>query len=171
MAGLDIIISAERPRDAEAVKQLEERAFGPGRFARSAYRLREGNPHDPALSFVARVSTLVVGSNRLSRIRVGGRPALLLGPLTVDPAFRSKGIGRMLVEASVTAAREAGHALVLLVGDEAYYGRMGFRRVAPRSVAMPGPVDPLRVLALELADGALEGLAGEVRAYLPSPPA
>jgi predicted N-acetyltransferase YhbS len=164
MAGLDIVISAERPQDAPAVKLLEERAFGPGRFARSAYRLREGNPHDPALSFVARVSTLVVGSNRLSRIRVGPRPALLLGPLTVDPAFRSKGIGRMLVEASVDAARQAGHAVVLLVGDEAYYGRMGFQRLKPGSVALPGPVDPMRVLALPLADGALDGLAGEVRA-------
>jgi predicted N-acetyltransferase YhbS len=163
MAGLDIIISAERPQDAPAVRHLEERAFGPGRFARSAYRLREGNPHDPALSFVARVSTLVVGSIRLSRIRVGERPALLLGPLTVDPAFRSKGLGRMLVEASIAAAKAAGHAAILLVGDEAYYGRMGFRRLQPGIVAMPGPVDPMRVLALGLADGALDGLAGAVR--------
>jgi predicted N-acetyltransferase YhbS len=163
MTGLDIVISAERPQDADAVKVLEERAFGPGRFARSAYRLREGNPHDPALSFVARVSTLVVGSVRVSAIRIGQRPGLLLGPLTVDPAFRSKGIGRMLVEAAATAARGAGHAVMLLVGDEAYYGRLGFQRLRPGSVSLPGPVDPLRVLALPLRDGALEGLAGDVR--------
>lgn len=166
MAGLDIIISAERPQDAAAVQQLEERAFGPGRFSRAAYRLREGNPHDPALSFVARVSTLVVGSVRLSPIRIGKRPALLLGPLTVDPAFRSKGIGRMLVEASITAARTAGHAAVLLVGDEPYYGRMGFLRLNPGRVIMPGPVDPMRLLALPLQDGALDDLAGEVRPAL-----
>jgi predicted N-acetyltransferase YhbS len=169
MAGLDIVISAERAADADSVKLLEERAFGPGRFVRSAYRLREGNPHDPALSFVARVSTLVVGSVRVSPIRIGQRPALLLGPLTVDPAFRSKGIGRMLVEAAIAAARNSGHAVMLLVGDEAYYGRMGFQRLRPWSVAMPGPVDPMRVLALPLAEGALEGLAGDVRTSLPSP--
>ncbi len=164
MAGLDIVITAERPQDLDAVRLLEERAFGPGRFARSAYRLREGNPHDPALSFVARVSTLIVGSVRMTPIRIGQRPALLLGPLTVDPAFRSKGIGRMLVTAAAEAARDAGHEIVLLVGDEAYYGRMGFQRLRPGSVALPGPVDPLRVLALPLKDGALEGLAGEARA-------
>jgi predicted N-acetyltransferase YhbS len=169
MAGLDIVITPERPGDTQAVRLLEERAFGPGRYARSAYRLREGNPHDPTLSFVARVSTLVVGSVRLSRIRIGERPALLLGPLTVDPAFRSKGIGRLLIEASVATARQAGHAVVLLVGDESYYGRIGFRRLTPGAVNMPGPVDPMRVLGLPLADGALDGLTGDVRPALVPP--
>jgi predicted N-acetyltransferase YhbS len=163
MAGLDIIVSAERPEDSGAIRLLEERAFGPGRFARSAYRLREGNPQDMSLSFVARVSTLVVGSIRLSRIRVGRTPALLLGPLIVDPAFRAKGIGGRLIDAAITAARAGGHRVVLLVGDEPYYGRMGFRRLPPGRVAMPGPVDPLRLLALPLADGVLEGLSGDVR--------
>jgi predicted N-acetyltransferase YhbS len=163
MAGLDIVISAERPQDASAIQILEERAFGPGRYARSAYRLREGNTHDPALSFVARVSTLVVGSVRLSRIRIGQTSAVLLGPLIVDPAFHAKGIGRMLVEASVAAAQAAGHGVVLLVGDEPYYGRFGFRRLPPGRIAMPGPVDQMRVLALPLAEGAADALAGDVR--------
>ena len=164
MAGLDIVIAPERAEDADAIEGLEVRAFGPGRFARTAYRLREGNPHDRALSFVARVSTLVVGSVRLTPIRVGDEPALLLGPLTVDPAFRSKGIGRMLMEAALAAARQRGHRVVLLVGDEAYYGRIGFRRVPPGRIAMPGPVDPMRLLAHGLEDGAAERLAGRVTA-------
>jgi predicted N-acetyltransferase YhbS len=164
MTGLDIIISAERSQDEPAVRLLEERAFGPGRFVRSAYRLRENNPHDPALSFVARVSTLVVGSVRVSHIRIGHQPALLLGPLTVDPAFRSRGIGRMLVEASASAAAAAGHTAMLLVGDEAYYARMGFQRLKPGTVAMPGPVDTMRLLARPLSEGALEALSGDVRA-------
>jgi predicted N-acetyltransferase YhbS len=115
------------------------------------------------LSFVARVSTLVVGSVRLSRIRIGQTSAVLLGPLIVDPAFHAKGIGRMLVEASVAAAQAAGHGVVLLVGDEPYYGRFGFRRVPPGRIAMPGPVDQMRVLALPLAEGAADALAGDVR--------
>lgn len=164
MAGLDIVIAPERAEDAGAIEGLEVRAFGPGRFARTAYRLREGNPHGRDLSFVARVSTLVVGSVRLTPIRVGEASALLLGPLTVDPAFRSKGIGRMLVEAALASAKERGHRVVLLVGDEAYYGRIGFRRVPPGRVAMPGPVDPMRLLARELEDGAAADLAGRVSA-------
>jgi predicted N-acetyltransferase YhbS len=164
MAGLDIVITPERGADAPAIRELEERAFGPGRFARTAFRLREATAHDPALSFVARVSTLVVGSIRLTPIRIGERPALLLGPLTVDPAFRSRGVGRNLIEASLAAARAAGHQIVLLVGDLAYYERVGFARARPGALAMPGPVDPSRVLVLALAEGALDGLSGVVRA-------
>lgn len=164
MAGLDIVIAPEREADEAAIKGLEERAFGPGRFSRTAYRLRESNTHDQALSFVARVSTLVVGSIRLTPIRIGEDPALLLGPLTVDPAFHSKGIGRMLMEASIAAAKAAGHRLVLLVGDEAYYARVGFRRADPRRIQMPGPADPARVLMLELAEGAAAAAAGRVGA-------
>ncbi len=100
---------------------------------------------------------------RLSRISIGGGPALLLGPLIVDPAFHSKGIGRSLVEAAAAAAAKAGHRVVLLVGDEPYYGRLGFRRLPPGAVVMPGPVDPMRLLALPLAEGALDGLRGHVR--------
>ncbi len=162
MAGLDIIIAPEREVEAPAIAVLEERAFGPGRFARTAFRLREKSPHDIQLSFTARISTLVVGSIRLTPIRIGDQPALLLGPLTVDPAFHSKGIGRMLMEASLTAATKAGHGLVLLVGDEAYYSRAGFKRLPHGKIIMPGPVDPTRVLVRELADGALENLHGLV---------
>ncbi len=161
MAGLDIVIAAERDHDADAIAGLETRAFGPGRFARTAYRLREENPHDLSLSFVARVSTLVVGSVRLTQIRVGDAPALLLGPLTVDPAFRSKGIAQRLVETALAAAEAQGHRAVLLVGDEAYYTRMGFKP-APASVQMPGPVDPRRVLVRAIGSGPDAPLSGRV---------
>lgn len=162
MALLDIVIAPERDADAGAIEGLEQRAFGPGRYARTAYRLREGNPHDRALSFVARVSTLVVGSIRLTQIRVGDAPALLLGPLTVDPAFRSKGIGRMLIEAALEAAKAGGHQAVLLVGDEAYYARVGFKRASMDRFVMPGPVDPMRLLVRELTAGAADKMAGRV---------
>jgi predicted N-acetyltransferase YhbS len=161
MPGLDIAIAPEREADTASINLLEERAFGPGRFSRTAFRLREGNPHDRALSFIARVSTLVVGSIRLTRIHIGAHPALLLGPLTVDPAFHSRGIGKMLIDAALDAARALGHKLVLLVGDEAYYARSGFRRVPPGKIMMPGPVDPMRVLVRELVEGALAETGGQ----------
>ena len=162
MAGLDIIIVNEREADAHAVSILEERAFGPGRYARTAFRLREGNHHDLSLSFIARVSTLIVGSIRLSHIMIGSHPALLLGPLTVDPAFRSKSIGKMLMEAAITEAKIQSHRLIILVGDEAYYGRVGFKRASTSRIIMPGPVDPMRLLALELVEGAASNAKGAV---------
>lgn len=162
MPDLSLVLSPQTPADQPAIDRLDERAFGPGRFARSAYRLREGIAPDYRLSYVARVGTLLVGANRMTPIRCGDRPALLLGPLTVEPAFRSGGIGEALVMKSLDAARAAGHRLVLLVGDEAYYGRMGFKPVPEGRLTFIGPVDPARLLYCELEDGAFEGVGGRV---------
>ena len=140
--------------DRATIERLNARAFGPGRFARSAYRLREGVPADPELSCVAWVGTLLVGANLITPIRCGEAPALLLGPLTVDPAFRSRGIGAALVRRSLETARAAGHALVLLVGDLPYYERFGFQHVPEGRLIFCGPVDPMRLLCCELANGA-----------------
>ena len=161
---LSVVVVREAPADAPAVERLAERAFGPGRFARTAYRLREIAEPDWSLCLVARVSTLLVGANRMTPLRIGDTPALMLGPLTVDPAFRGRGIAAGLVTRALDAAREAGHRLVLLVGDEPYYRRFGFARVPAGRIAMPGPVDAARVLWCELVPGAAEGVSGAVGA-------
>ena len=163
MPDLPLILEPETPDDAEAILRLNERVFGPGRFARTAYRLRETTDADLSLSFVARVGTLLVGANAMTRIHIGETPALLLGPLIVEPVFRSQGIGEALVKQSLDAARAAGDRLVLLVGDEPYYGRMGFAPTPPGRIVLPGPVDPARVLHCELQPGAFAGVAGKVR--------
>jgi predicted N-acetyltransferase YhbS len=163
MTDLSLVLSPLTQADLGAVERLDERAFGPGRFARSAYRLREGIEPDYHLSFAARVGTLLVGANRMTPILCGDSPALLLGPLTVDPAFRSSGIGEALVAKSLEAARAAGHTLVLLVGDMSYYGKMGFFPAPPDRLAFIGPVDPDRLLYQELAEGAFARARGKVR--------
>jgi predicted N-acetyltransferase YhbS len=163
MSDLSVTIRPETAADADAIERLHARTFGPGRYAKTAYRLREGGPHALALSFTARIGTLLVGSVRLTAIRIGETPALLLGPLTVEPPFRSRGIGRTLIERALAEARTQGHRLVVLVGDEPYYARAGFKRAAKGSALMPGPVDPARLLIAELAPGAFEGVCGPIR--------
>ncbi|HEY4773357.1 MAG TPA: N-acetyltransferase [Xanthobacteraceae bacterium] len=163
MSDLSVTILPETAADADAIERLHERTFGPGRFARTAYRLREGISHALALSFTARIGTLMVGSVRLSPIRIGDVPALLLGPLTIEPPFRGRGIGRQMLTRALTQARERGHRLVVLVGDEPYYSRVGFKRILKGRVKMPGPVDPDRLLVAELVEGAFEGVSGPIR--------
>ncbi|HYA79349.1 MAG TPA: N-acetyltransferase [Methylocystis sp.] len=163
MIDLAIRFSSLTPQDEAAIEKLDERAFGPGRFARTAYRLREGVEPDYALSFVAHVGTLLVGANRMTPILIDLTPALLLGPLTVEPAFRSQGVGEALMKKSLDAAAAAGHGLVLLVGDEDYYGRAGFSRVPNGKIVMPGPVDPDRLLYHELREGAFAATSGRMR--------
>ena len=164
MTDLPLVLAPVSPRDAASIEKLEQRAFGPGRFARTAYRLREGAARDPALSFTAHVGTFLVGSIQMTPVVCGGAPALLLGPLTVEPAFHSRGIGGSLINAALTGAQSAGHALVILVGDEPYYRRFGFVRVPAGQLVMPGPVDTGRFLARELTPGALGAARGAVTA-------
>jgi predicted N-acetyltransferase YhbS len=161
---LSLVIRPELPVHAEAIERLHERAFGPGRFARTAFRLREGSGHLLDLSFTALVGTLLVGSVRMTPVSAGEVPALMLGPLTVEPAFEGRGIGAALTGRAIETAREKGHGLVLLVGDEPYYSRFGFKRIPPRRLELPGPVNPDRFLALELTDGTLKDARGMVAA-------
>ena len=163
MNDLTITIAPEDPKDAQAIERLHERTFGPGRFVLSAYRLREHVDHVLDLSFTARIGTLLVGSVRQLPVSIGDTPALLLGPLTVEPPFRKRGIGEALLERALTEARAKGHRLVLLVGDEAYYSRVGFMKVPKGRATMPGPVDYDRLLVAELASGAFDGVSGAIR--------
>jgi predicted N-acetyltransferase YhbS len=163
MSELDLTIVPETPSDALAVERLNERTFGPGRYARSAYRIREGRGHLLELSFVARIGTLMVGSIRLTPVCIGDTPALLLGPLTVEPPFRSRGVGAALMARALKDAKAKGYKLVVLVGDEPYYGRSGFKRVPKGQVKMPGPVNPARLLVNELVPGAFDGVTGLIR--------
>jgi predicted N-acetyltransferase YhbS len=163
MNDLSLTILPETPEDTVAIARLNARTFGPGRFAKSAYRIREEVSHILGLSFTARVGTLLVGSVRVSPIVIGMTPALLLGPLTVEPPFRDRGIGQKLIARALAAAKAEGHRLVVLVGDEPYYGKAGFKRIPKGQVTMPGPVDPARLLISELAPGAFDGVSGTVR--------
>jgi predicted N-acetyltransferase YhbS len=156
-------IAAERPNDAQAIERLHERTFGPGRFVLTAARLREQVSHRLDLSFTARIGTLLVGSVRQVPVCIGETPALMLGPLTVEPPFRSHGIGRALMERALSEAKAKGVRLVILVGDEPYYARVGFKRVPKGRATMPGPVDYARLLVAELVDGAFEGVSGQIR--------
>src|SRR2546425_6438542 len=129
MSDVSLTILPETADDALAIERLHERTFGPGRYAKPAYRIREGAGHRPELSFTARIGTLLVGSVRLTPIRIGAARALLLGPLTVEPPFRERGIGQALIERALAQAKAEGHRLVVLVGDEPYYGKCGFKRI------------------------------------------
>jgi predicted N-acetyltransferase YhbS len=166
MTDLPLLIQPETPDDAGAIQRLNERVFGPGRFARTAYRIRESTEPDPRLSFVARVGTLLVAANAMTPIVIGKTAALLLGPLIVEPVFRSQGIGEALVMRSLAEAKAAAWKLVILVGDESYYARMGFNPVPVGRIVLPGPVDPARLLYCELEPNALEAAEGEARGMI-----
>lgn len=158
-----VVFRLEQASDRNAIDAIHESAFGPGRFARTAFRLRGDAPSDPALSFVALVSEKVVATLRLTPIQIGHKAALLLGPLAVLPDFANNGFGRALVKQALTTATTQRHKAILLVGDHAYYGPLGFLRVTPGQIVLPGPVDPLRILLAPLNGAAVTDFSGPAR--------
>jgi predicted N-acetyltransferase YhbS len=157
------VLQPERPIDAPQVESLIDRAFGPGRFAKTAERLREGREPVRDLSFCAWSDGVLVGCVRQWRILVGETPAIFLGPIAVESDQRRHGLGASLIEAAAAAAKAAGHGAIVLVGDAPYFGPLGFN-AAPR-LRMLGPVDARRLLVRALIPGgadALEGLIAPV---------
>jgi predicted N-acetyltransferase YhbS len=149
------------PADLAQVADLNARVLGPGRFTRTAYRVRERAPAISRYCRAALLGSRMIAAVRFTHVTIGGAEgALLLGPLVVDPEFAGKGHGRQLVGEALELARADGIRLAVLVGDEPYYARFGFHPVPPGQILLPGPVDPKRLLAAELAAGALPSFRG-----------
>lgn len=161
--------------DMTAVTQLHERVFGPGRFTRTAYRVREGRAKTglPLSAYCRCVvqGPRIIGALSLTEIKIGGTPgALLLGPIVVDPEFAGQGYGRGMIAEAMEAARRDGRRLVVLVGDAPYYGPLGFQVIPAGQIVLPGPVNPARLLAAELQPGALADYRGVIGGRRPARP-
>ena len=158
------LIRLQTPDDEPVLTSLNERAFGPGRFARTAYRVREGAITDPRLNLCIGQGRDMVGAVQFTPIEIGGSDkALLLGPLVIEDAYKNQGWGLKLMLEGMGRAREFGYKIVILVGDLPYYARAGFATAPTGRIVMPGPVDPARLLYAELAPGALASFQGAVR--------
>ncbi len=165
-------IVREREADAPAREALLDRAFGPGRHLKTSARLRVGHLPAQGLSLIARDCDTdgMLGSVRLWSVALGdgrdgdGRPALLLGPLGVEPDAQGRGVGAKLMRFAIAEAAFRGAAAIILVGDPEYYARFGFSAEPMRNLRLPGPVEQRRFQGLELQPGALGGASGLVRA-------
>jgi predicted N-acetyltransferase YhbS len=156
----DLVYLTEDASHDVAIEIINEEAFGPGRFARAAARIREQGPHDRSLSFICADNGETIASVRMTPVMAGSVKGHLLGPLAVRPSHKNMGIGRELVRIAIDAARRKGSQAVILVGDPPYYQPLGFEKVRYAALEFPGPVDPARVLVVPMAEGVHAGLAG-----------
>ena len=163
MCRSEFSLERELPLHVNTIEQLHRDAFGPGRFARTAFRVREGVDPVPSLSYVALSHGHMAGSVRLSPITIGACNALLLGPLAVHPDFKKKGAGQLLMEKAIEEAKALDYCAILLVGDFDYYSRFGFVQVPAGQITMPGPVDPQRLLILPFAPDSAKTCQGLVK--------
>jgi|SRR5665213_743728 len=157
-------IRSEREQDVAVRETLLDACFGDDRQERTCQRLRDGHTPAEGLAFSAMREGRLVGTLRLWRVNAGGVPALVLGPLAVNPLCRGLGMGAALVTHALTAAKARGHGAVILLGDAAYYTRFGFSAAPTAKLQLPGPFERDRLLALELREGALDGVSGLIEA-------
>ncbi|MDR6658816.1 putative N-acetyltransferase YhbS [Tardiphaga robiniae] len=153
-------IRAERGSDVAARESLLDVCFGASRHARTCQRLRDGRLPAEGLAFSAVVQGRLVGTIRLWHVDAGGRAALMLGPLAVDPGARDLGLGAALMNHAIAEASARGHGAIVLLGDAPYYARFGFMPRKMTDLALPGPFERDRLLGLELKPGALDGARG-----------
>ncbi|RCL02759.1 MAG: Acetyltransferase [Candidatus Tokpelaia sp. JSC188] len=163
MSLLDITYMCELAAHDSEIEKLNAEAFGPARYTRAAYFIRQGGPHDLSLSFVALAGKSLIGSLRMTPIAIGSSRALLLGPIVVCPDCKNTGVGSKLIKTALDSAKKAGHQLIILIGDEPYYRRFGFKKTLSHKILMPAPVNPQRLLAYEVTENALQGAVGLVR--------
>jgi predicted N-acetyltransferase YhbS len=164
MSSATILIRTQKPSDEKAIANLHCRAFGPGRFARTAYRIREGCITEPTLNLCALVGEEMIGAIQFTPISIGGeKRALLLGPLVVTELYKNQGFGLKLMAEGLGRGKSLGYLLAILVGDLPYYARAGFKRAPEGWISLPGPVDPARLLYAELEADALPRFRGEAR--------
>ena len=155
-------IRSERASGVVAREALLDACFGENRHARTCQRLRDRRVPAEGLALSAVAHGRLVGTLRLWHVSAGGVPALVLGPLAVDPACRDLGIGAALMNHALAAAKARGHGAVVLLGDAPYYARFGFSALKTGELSLPGPFERDRLLALELRAGALDGASGMI---------
>jgi predicted N-acetyltransferase YhbS len=157
--------AAEKPEHADAIERVLDRAFGPGRHAKTSERVRErGARHEPMLSRIALDDAGdVIGVCRIWSVEAGA-PLYFLGPLAVDPGAQAAGLGLALTREAVAACRATRGNGIVLVGAERFFRPLGFAVVPTGRITLPGPVDPARLLWLELKLGGLEKAQGEIGA-------
>ncbi|WP_137130343.1 N-acetyltransferase [Rhizobium sp. FY34] len=156
-----VYLTEDASHDA-IIELINAEAFGPGRFAKAAARIREQGPHDRSLSYICADDGETIASVRMTAVKAGGVDAHLLGPLAVRPSHKNLGIGRELVRIAIEAARRKGSEAVILVGDPPYYMPLGFEKVSYGALTFPGPVDAGRVLVVPLAEGVHARLKGVI---------
>jgi len=162
LAAAPLAIRSERGSDVVAREALLDVCFGGERHARPCQRLRDGRLPAEGLAFTAVHQGRVVGTIRLWHVAAGGRAALMLGPLAVDPAVQKLGIGGALMRHAIAQARKRGHQAIVLLGDAPYYARFGFSAAKAKDLALPGAFERERLLGLELVEGALDTAWGMI---------
>lgn len=159
------VVRVETEADREAVREINELAFGEAVEADLVDALRRGA--GPRISLVAEEGGRIVGHIFFSPVTVGEGgaefEALALGPMAVLPEFQRRGVGSALVREGLAQCLRLGHEVVFVVGHPEFYPRFGFVPARAKGLACEYDVPDEVFMVAELRSGALAGRGGLVR--------
>lgn len=142
-------IRTATPRDREAIRAVEEHAFGQATEAGLVDALVESG--QVVLELVAEEDGQIVGHVLFSRLHLTNgshvTPAVALAPLAVEPDYHGTGIGGALVREAHQRLKAAGEVLSIVLGDPAYYGRFGYNHARAAGFVSDYQCDALQALA------------------------
>ena len=159
------LVLDEKVDDNNEVESLLNLVFTPQRTKLGSYYFRKNVSR---VEFLCKVIKNdyghIVGSIRYWPVCLGEEKlsCLLLGPLAVHPICQGEGIGAKLILKTLCLAEKFGWQRIILVGDESYYSRFGFKRKLAKDLIFPKSFNQDRLLGLELKPKSLKGAKGFV---------
>ncbi len=171
-----MVIRPESTEDHDAIRQVVAAAFGSDAQAILVERIRASPEYEPEMALVATIGDAVVGhvmiSGALIRNDDGERRISMLSPLAVVPSRQREGVGSALVRAAIAAADARGEPLVILEGNPAYYGRLGFEHSTRYGIeirlpewASPEAAQVMRLSSFDTGESSLQGVVVYPKAF------
>lgn len=161
---MEPIIRAETAADVEAVRRVNELAFGRPAEANLVDALRSNV--QPIISLVAILDDQVVGHILFSPVTIESEAeafvAMGLAPVAVRPEYQNRGVGAALIRSGLAECRRLGHEIVIVLGHPAYYPRFGFVIASTLGIRCEFDVPDEAYMVAELTPGALRGRRGVV---------
>jgi len=160
-------IRVEKENDFQAIKEVNDLAFGQDGESNLIGKIRTSSAFIPALSLVVETEDKeIVGHILFSTIVIetteGTVQSLALAPMAVKPGYQNEGIGSSLVREGLKRSKELGYHSVIVLGHSAYYPRFGFITASEKDIKSPFEVPDEAFMVIELQKGALNGVQGTV---------
>ena len=129
------------------------------------HQIRESSCYIEELDLVAIYNKEIIGHVISSKARVidlqdTEHELLCVGPVSVFPAFQNKGIGKKLLNYSISETQRLGYKGMILFGNPGYYHRFGFRNAKEYQITTKDDQNFDPFMALELQEKGLENVKG-----------
>ena len=127
-----------------------------------AHIMREHRDFIPELDYVYELDGQVIANVMYTKSKLVDEQknvaeSLTFGPISVNPEFQCKGIGKALLEKTLDKAVNMGYKAIVILGNPDNYVGRGFKSCKRYNVCLEGDIFPTALLVKELEPGFFDG--------------